>query len=117
MEKQLSKNFNESEFVCKCGCGTVHVNPNLISKLQKLRDMVGKPITIVSGYRCAAHNASVGGVPRSQHKLGNAADISISGMSPAEVAKLAEKVGFNGIGRYSTFTHVDVRGYRSRWNG
>lgn len=41
---------------------------NLCAKLlQPLRDAIGKPISINSGYRCPELNAAVGGVPTSQH--------------------------------------------------
>lgn len=43
--------------------------------LQPLRDAWGKPLAINSGYRCAEVNARVGGVPTSQHRLGEAADV------------------------------------------
>ncbi len=42
--------------------------------LQPLRDAWGKPLAINSGYRCPEVNARVGGVPTSQHGLGEAAD-------------------------------------------
>lgn len=44
--------------------------------LDPLREMYGKPIYISSGYRCPALNKAVGGVPGSQHKTGQAADIN-----------------------------------------
>lgn len=47
--------------------------------LQPLRDKLGKPIIINSGYRCKALNCKVGGVANSQHLLGQAADIRING--------------------------------------
>lgn len=43
--------------------------------LQPLRDHVGGPITVNSGYRCTALNSAVGGVKNSQHISGEAADI------------------------------------------
>lgn len=43
--------------------------------LDPLREMYGKPIYISSGYRCPRLNKAVGGVPGSQHKTGQAADI------------------------------------------
>jgi hypothetical protein len=46
--------------------------------LDPLRKAMG-PITINSGFRCAALNKAVGGVSNSQHCKGQAADISIRG--------------------------------------
>ncbi len=44
--------------------------------LDPLREAWGKPIKVNSGYRCRALNKAVGGVPASQHMLGQAADIT-----------------------------------------
>lgn len=43
--------------------------------LDPLRDAMGVPILVSSGYRCEALNKAVGGVPSSQHRTGQAADI------------------------------------------
>ena len=45
--------------------------------LQPLRDAVGVPVKISSGYRCPALNKAVGGSATSQHMKGEAADIII----------------------------------------
>lgn len=44
--------------------------------LDPLREAWGKPIMVTSGYRCAALNKAVGGVPTSMHLSGHAADIT-----------------------------------------
>lgn len=113
--KQLTKNFNEREFACK-HCGQISIAQELVQKLQQLRDQLGKPVTVTSGYRCPVHNRNVGGASQSRHMQGQAADIVVPGVSPAQVARAAERVGFGGVGRYNTFTHVDV-GPARRWNG
>lgn len=46
-----------------------------VSVLQPLRDKVGKPITINSGFRSPAVNARVKGADKSAHLYGRAADI------------------------------------------
>ena len=43
--------------------------------LDPLREAYGKPIVVTSGYRCPKLNRAVGGVARSQHTKGEAADI------------------------------------------
>lgn len=114
--KQLSPNFSELELACKC-CNMLYYRQDLIDKLEALRKAAGnRPVTINSGYRCAKHNAAVGGVSTSQHLLGKAADIEVAGLAPAKVAELAEKVGFGGIGLYDSFCHVDV-GPKRKWKG
>lgn len=116
MSHQLSANFNESEFRCPCCLVTV-VQPALVVALEALRAKVGSPILIRSGYRCPKHNAEVGGVPRSQHVLGTAADISALNRSGRELFEMAQAIpAFNGLGVAPTWIHVDVRSApRVRW--
>lgn len=123
---QLTKNFNISEFQCKCGCDMpefVKKNVEKLAKdLQVIRDKVGVGFTPNSAYRCAEHNASIGGVKSSQHLKGKAADINIKGIEPSEVADLiedlmkTEAITKGGVGRYNSFTHIDNRGTNARWN-
>ena len=47
--------------------------------LEPLRQAMGRPISISSGYRCEQLNKAVGGVSNSQHLKGQAADICING--------------------------------------
>lgn len=116
----LTKNFSRMEFACRDGCGFDEINPKVVEALQELRDKLGKPIHILSGCRCPAHNAAVGGAGGSQHLLGNAADCSVRDLDPAVFADYAEQnsTEFNtgGIGRYRGFTHLDV-GPKRRWTG
>ena len=114
---RVSEHFKISEFKCNDGSQEIMLDYELVKKLQKLRWVVGKPIKINSGYRTKSWNNKVGGSPRSQHLLGKAADIVVEGYTPKEIAKLAKQAGFDGIGVYDTFTHVDVRGYKARWEG
>lgn len=83
----LTKDFNRSEFACKCGCGRNLIKLEFVERLQILRDRFAKRvddprITVVSGYRCPAHNLNVGGKPNGAHPFGVAADIQpVFGMS------------------------------------
>jgi len=118
---KLSNNFNSTEFDCHGNgcCSQTLINETLVEYLQKIREHFGKPITITSGYRCAKHNSSpsVGGATGSRHTKGDAADIVVSGVIPAEVAKYAESIGVKGIGLYSNFVHIDTRTTKSFWYG
>ena len=60
--------------------------------LDPLREAYGKPIVVSSGYRCAKLNRAVGGVARSQHITGQAADIQSVSKSKADHKKLFELV-------------------------
>ncbi|MDO7787882.1 YcbK family protein [Desulforamulus aquiferis] len=113
---KLAPHFAESEFACRC-CGMVMISMELISRLEKLRQYIGRPVIVSSGYRCPRHNQVVGGAVNSFHMKGLAADIYIVGYSAEKLATVAEWFGFDGLGVYrqGNFIHVDVRGYRARW--
>ena len=115
----LTKNFKVREFACNDGTDVIFISMDLVEVLQKIRDHFGKPVNINSAYRTPAKNKAVGGAAYSQHLYGLAADVSISGVSPKDVAAYAETLLPNrgGIGIYQTFTHVDVRANKSRWKG
>lgn len=119
-------NFNISEMTCKDGTKVpAQFTGNalrVLQNLQVLRDAIGLPIHINSGYRSPAYNAKVGGAPGSAHKRAMACDIVVVGMTPTAVrAKIQElikagKMQNGGLGSYKTFTHYDVSTPR-RWNG
>ena len=115
----LSPHFKVREFACSDGADAVFISPALVDVLEKIRVHFGKPVHINSAYRTHTKNKAVGGAQFSQHKYGLAADITINGVSPEKVAAYAETLLPNtgGIGIYKTFTHIDVRKVKSRWNG
>lgn len=115
----MSANFKVREFACTDGSDPVFIAPELVTVLQKIRTHFGKAVTINSAYRTPSKNKAVGGAAYSQHLYGTAADIVVKGVKPRTVAAYAEKLmpDKGGIGIYNTFTHIDVREKRSRWNG
>lgn len=121
---KLSANFQACEFDCSCSrCKQTPVDEKLVEFLQQIRDHFGKPVRIVGPYRCPEHNAEVANASKnSRHMKGMAADIKITGVVPAEIAKYAESIGVLGIGLYDTakdghFVHIDTRDYKSFWFG
>nr|BDD47570.1 hypothetical protein 4 [bacterium] len=72
-------------------------------------------MTVTSGYRTPTYNRRVGGVRRSQHIQGRAADIKIKGLSAQKVSQgireliRQDQVQITGLGSYRTFTHIDIR--------
>lgn len=116
---QITPHFKVREFRCKDGGDAVFVSLRLAELLEQIRVHFGAAVTINSAYRTPSHNAKVGGTSRSQHLYGLAADIKVAGVSPAAVADYAEQLlgSHGGVGRYSTFTHIDVRADKSRWRG
>ena len=114
----LSKNFKVSEFKCNDGSDTVLISDKLVDLLQNIRDHFGVAVTINSAYRTESYNKKIGGATKSQHVNGTAADIVVKGATPLEVAQYVEHImpGSGGIGVYQSFTHVDVRASRIRWD-
>ena len=122
---KLTNNFNLSEFNKHnfALSETVLNNIKALAKnLQVLRDEIGKPIKITSGYRNAEFNAKIKGAIKSRHITGEAADFKIEGYTPKQVAAIIEKLiaagkmEQGGLGTYSTWVHYDVRGTAARWN-
>jgi len=113
----LSKNFSRLEVQCPCGCGANLINPFLIEKLQKVRNIIGRPIIITSGVRCEFYNTSIKASMNSshipdEHGIGNAVDIACTNSKDryelVEVAqKFFKRIGISG-GSYGGFVHLDV---------
>lgn len=61
--------------------------------LQPLRDHLGRPVVVSSGYRSPALNRAVGGSPNSAHMQGRAADITVPGVKPREVCLAIVELG------------------------
>jgi len=114
----ISKNFNRSEFECKCGdCGCDTVDHTLLEMLQTIRDKFGA-LKITSGHRCEDHNKSVSGRPNSYHLQGRAADFQPLKADVIDVANFIEQENWpHGLGVYSDFIHLDSRNTKARWRG
>ena len=83
------------------------------NRLQAVRDLLGRPIIISSGYRTLAHNKEVGGAENSLHINGMAADISVPGMTPKQLHDYLKNWN-GGLGLYKYHVHVDI-GSKRRW--
>lgn len=60
--------------------------------LDPLREAYGKPIVVTSGFRCPRLNRAVGGVAKSQHMKGEAADIRTLSDRPSDNKKLFDLI-------------------------
>lgn len=115
---KLSEHFRLIEFACRDGSDEVLVHPALVLLLEAIRAAAGgKTVHINSGYRTSKHNQAVDGAKDSRHVMGMAADITIRGLSQSQVYAIAEHLNPGGLGRYDSFTHVDVEGNGRRWDG
>lgn len=92
-----------------------NLRPEIVNGVSTLQAAWGKDLPIVSGFREKARNKKAGGAKHSQHLSGNAVDIDVAGMKPAEQVKLirlASEQGFTGIGVYGNSIHLDYGGRR-----
>ena len=122
---QLTTNFHIREFKCNDGSKvpeTLEANVRLLAvQLQVLRDHIGIPIHLNSAYRTEAYNASIGGSPKSQHKLAKASDLTTQKYTPKQLANIIKKLikegkmMQGGVGIYPSFVHYDCRGTEARW--
>ena len=122
----ISKNFSYREFeksstadhygICNV-IRTIEVRDAVraltLNVLQPLRDDLGFPVVLSSGYRCPELNRIVDGAASSQHIKGEAADIHVilpdgSRMLPVEVARriVAKGLPYDQMILYPTFVHV-----------
>lgn len=115
-DKQLSTNFKVREFRCKDNTDKILICPETVIVLQAVRDYFGQPITITSGYRTPSHNKAVGGAASSQHVVGTAVDFKVQNVPTWAVAAFLEDCyPTHGIGKYSTWVHLDSRGHKTYW--
>lgn len=112
-----SKYFKLQEFNCNDGTKVpeeYYANvQELMENLDVLREHLGHPITINSGYRSPDHNKSVGGAKKSQHLTASAADIRLNvttSIVQKAIKQLMEdgEMRKGGLGIYSNFTHYDI---------
>lgn len=87
--------FSAAELMCPCcGVGADKMSPNMLNMAEEIRsDNGGKPMIVSSAYRCAKHNAEVGGVANSHHLYGQAMDVHINGVSASTIVAQAKRRG------------------------
>lgn len=107
----LSKKKTEYRCDCAGSCDgfPAEPQPELVSRVEALRQAVGEPIIITSGVRCEERNEEVGGVAWSFHKRGAAADLYSPGVPVGTLAALAKDCGLNILPYYSSgYVHVEI---------
>lgn len=116
MGRQITKDFAADEFACK-HCGQQGIRAAFVEVLQRLRDAIGQPLIVTSGYRCARHPIEARKQKTGRHAEGIAADVS--GAPLDEIWQQAQRMPeFNGIGiaPHQNYIHLDTRpGPRVLW--
>lgn len=113
------KYFKRLEFeCCTPPCKLEDLDSYALEKLDKLRELCGFPLMLNCAYRSVEHDKSKGRSGNSYHCCGRAFDIYCTDSSKRfRIIQAAFIAGFNGIGVYKTFIHVDDRNVGCIWYG
>jgi len=119
---QLPTHYTDSDLACKCGCGLLPTAEE-VERFLALCVRIGYYPPLTSVARCKEHNKRSGGRPGSLHLppalrsgpsaewAGQAWDIGYphADARRLEIVEVARSCGYNGIGFYKTFLHIDSR--------
>jgi len=101
--------FSNDELRCKCDCQDYFFDDQTKARLNQLREELGFPLIISSGYRCEHYNNQIGATQT--HASGQAVDILIRGTQAYRLIHKAIEIGFTGVGISqkgdSRFIHLD----------
>ena len=128
MNIKITKNFTLDELVKSSTADSKGINntptldqvENLMTLtrelLQPVRDRLGKPMNVNSGFRTSELNSVVGGSRTSDHMAGRAADIRTD--NPRELFNLVRESGlsFDQLILYPTFVHMSYRSEKENRN-
>jgi len=110
----MSEHFKNDEIECSCGCGTNNVSDILMSKADKVRDILNRPLIAESICRCRQYNYSKDYSETSSHiaddiKESEAIDFrATTSKERFEVVSAMIEAGFTRIGIAKTFIHGDI---------
>jgi uncharacterized protein YcbK (DUF882 family) len=114
MMSWTSKYFSYDEMKCKCGCNQAPMDQQLMTTLDSIREAMGKPLIISSGYRCPNHPIEAKKSKPGAHATGKAADLAVEREDAYKVLMAAlfmdiKRIGVQqkGSGR---FIHLDTAG-------
>lgn len=108
-DMELAPNFVLDEFMQQWKGRFAIYQPHAVERMQEIRDRVGGPATVNSGYRNVAYNASVGGAEYSRHMYGDACDFKSSSASLGALGEICDDLGAGYVGYYDTHVHCDWR--------
>lgn len=127
----LSKNFSLSEFTRSETASrknldnspdaeTIEHLKETAALLEQVRELLGHPITITSGYRSLKVNSAIGSKPTSDHVLGYAADFTCNGFgSVTEVchAIMDSAIAYHQlIHEFNAWIHISANPKMARQN-
>lgn len=106
LDQKLSAHFTLRE-LCRTSIGLPNIPGGFVvgnltilcvKILEPLRAHFGRPVTVNSAFRSRAVNQAVGSTSKSQHPLGQAADVEIDGISnPIVAAWIRDNLPFDQL--------------------
>lgn len=111
----LSNDFSEWEFACRCTCSICNVSTAFINRLQATRTVAGIAFNINSGCRCPSHNNKERGKPTSDHLTTEkiqceGADIMCeNSFDRYIIIRAAVLCGFKRIFIHKSFIHLGMK--------
>lgn len=113
LQRQISNNFKAIDYISSQKGPYAVLTRVLVNAMQELRDELGKPVFINSGYRSPGYNKSIPGSSKiSRHTYGDAVDFYASDTSFEELQELCESQGAAFTLVYESHIHCDWRASR-----
>jgi len=126
-DAHLTRHFSEWEFLRSGTASRLGINNHwerkqhchnailLCEALEKIREIWGQPLIIMSGYRSRRLNRAVGGAKYSKHLTGRAVDFYIHEVPLQTVYnKIKDHNGGLAINQRAGYIHIDT-GAKRRW--
>lgn len=116
--EMIGHNNTNSDRLSEC---TLSVLSNVYSTAQTLQNFInsnfpGRKITITSGWRSTANNASCGGQAKSKHLYGLAVDFYVQNEKVSTLVNALKKQWQGWIGDYGSFAHAQINSTKGRAN-
>ena len=106
-------NFTAQEFACK-HCKADGIMPEMMDIMQSIRNGMGQPVFISSGFRCVKHPVEQEKDKPGEHTFGLAVDIICHGVRALQIIELAQELGVKRIGVHQKgnpngrFVHIGI---------
>lgn len=106
-------NFKKEEMSCR-ETKENDMQKEFMDKLQELRNRLGFPLIVTSGFRSVKHSIEAKKPKGGMHTKGLACDIKCHSNTAYKIVKVALELGFTGIGinqkgATGRFVHLDLR--------
>ncbi len=104
----MSKYFKEAEFLrCNPPCSIDQMDPDFLSKLDRIRERAGIPMVLNSAYRSRAWELMHGRSGEGDHPQGKGVDVRCNTSSNRyKIMRAALEIGIRRLGVGKSFIHI-----------